>query len=410
MHSVRSAAAAQRTQRYDRHVRGLARALGSPVAVAAAVVVLYGAWILVARANGHDMRDFAFVGQRFVDRSSVSPAIDAYKPLATTRDGYDGQFFLYIALDPARAHAYIDNPSYRYGRIFYPLAARALAATVEDWVPAALVVVNILAIALGSFALAVWLRRGGMSQWLALLFALYPGVFVAVLRDLSEGVAYSLVALAVATFDARRRTRLVASAALFALAILTRETTALFAALWALALLLDGATPAAAWRRAAAFAAGAVAPYLVYKVVVLPAWLGNAGFPTQVLPTAVPFAGIADYWPWDANAIQQLYSVVLPGSLCLALAAWAFWRGAREPAVAALMLNALLWVVLLPRPAFQDPYASLRISTGVVLAMVLAAPALRLRLGTHGAWLWIPAVAWFAPWWFLLPVAFSRAS
>ena len=47
-----------------------------------------------------------------------------------------------------------------------------------------------LAVALGTFALATLLRRHGRAAWYALIFALYPGVYVAVLRDLSEALAY----------------------------------------------------------------------------------------------------------------------------------------------------------------------------------------------------------------------------
>src|SRR5262249_17488741 len=157
-------------------------------------------------------------------QSSVSPAIDADRSHATSPAGYDGQYFLYVAQDPIRAKAYVDDPPYRYGRIVYPFLARALALGRQSAIPLALVPVHDLAVVLGTFALATLLRRHGRSPWYALIFAVYPGVYVAVQRDLSEALAYALTACAVALFDRARPSDLAASAALFAVAILTRET------------------------------------------------------------------------------------------------------------------------------------------------------------------------------------------
>ena len=65
-------------------------------------------------------------------------------------------------------------------------------------------------------------------------------------------------------FDRARTGRLVVSAVLFALAVLTRETIVPFALAGAAALALDGRR----WRRAAAFAAATCGPLLVWRLVV----------------------------------------------------------------------------------------------------------------------------------------------
>ena len=122
----------------------------------------------------------------------------------------------------------MDNPSYRYGRIVYPLLARTLALGRQDAIPFMLVAINVLAVALGTFALAVVLRATGAPPGTR-VFGLYPGVLVAVERDLSEALAYALVACAVALFDRSRPRDLIASSLLFAVAMLTREPTAIFA-------------------------------------------------------------------------------------------------------------------------------------------------------------------------------------
>jgi hypothetical protein len=260
----------------------------SPVAVAAIAFAVYAGWVDHANDHlHHPMTDFAFIGRQFVDRSSTSRAIDADRAHIQSQSGYDGQFFLYIAQGPAGAKPYVDDPPYRYGRIVYPLLARGFALGRQDVIPFMLVGINVLAVALGTFALAVVLRRHGQSPWYGLLFAFYPGIFVSVLRDLSEALAYALAACAVALFDRGGGRALIGSAALFAVAVLTRETTALFALACAIVLWLRDRGV----QRALPFFAGAVVPYVLYKEVFLRQWLGHAGVRTLCSRRPSPSAG-----------------------------------------------------------------------------------------------------------------------
>ena len=244
----------------------------SPALVALTALLLYAVWAGWAHHIGHDWRDWAAIGRHFVGASETSPAIARDAPHATNTFGYDGQFFLYIARDPAGAVPYLDNASYRYGRIVLPLAARGLALGQQGAIPLALVVVNLLAVAVGTWAVAAWLRRERFSPWFAFLYAAFPGVFFGVWRDLSEPLAYALTAVALLVFAEDRPRRIALSAAFFAVAILTREATAVFMLVWAAALAVRG-------RRfwAALFAMGSLLPYLAYRFVFLNLWLGNAG-------------------------------------------------------------------------------------------------------------------------------------
>jgi hypothetical protein len=119
----------------------------------------------------------------------------------------------------------------------------------------------------------------------------------------------------------------------------------------------------------------------------------------------VPFGGIGHYFPWGGVELQRVYAVLLPGSFCVALAVVALVRGARAPAVWALLANALVFVVFLPAAAYEDYASAGRISTSVVLAFLLSLPALTRVFPTTRAWIWLPTVAWFAPWYVLLPLA-----
>lgn len=373
----------------------------SPALVALTALLLYAAWVGWAHHIGHDWQDWATIGKRFVGASETSPEIVRDVPNATSEFGYDGQFFLYIARDPAGAVPYLDNASYRYGRIVYPLAARGLALGRQEAIPLTLVVLNLLAVAVGTWAIAAWLRRERFPEWFALLYAAFPGVFFGVWRDLSEPLAYSLTAVALLAFDGDRPRRLALSASLFAVAILTREGAAVFALVWAAALAVEGRR-----LRATLFAVGSLMPYLAYRFVFLNVWLGNAGLPEKLQPTPVPFGGIGHYFPWGGVELQRVYAVLLPGTFCVALAVIALVRGARAPAVWALLANALLFVVFLPAAAYEDYSSAGRISASVFLAFLLSLPALtRVFPTTTRAWLWVPTVAWFAPWYVLLPLA-----
>jgi hypothetical protein len=343
------------------------------------------------------MTDFAFIGTKFAHQSNLSPAIDADASRVTSTEGYDGQFFLYIAQDPLRAKYYIDDPGYRYGRIVYPLLARGLALGKQGTIPFMLVAINVVAVAAGTFALGALLRRRRRSPWFALVFALYPGVVVAVERDLSEALAYGLALCAVAVFDRGSDRDLVASSALFALAALTRETTILFAIV-CLGILVARDRGI---RRALPFAAAVLLPYAFYREVLIPRWIGNPATPREALPTSVPLSGVAHLYPFYGDVPIQLSSIVVPGVLCFALALWALLRRRWDIGVLALAANTLVFVVLLPSSAFADIFASSRYTIGVVASLVIAIPPLTDLAPSFRWWGWLVVLPWMAAWWLM---------
>ena len=101
------------------------------VAVVGIVFVAYVASLIAAIAVGHNASYFAFVGQKFLDRSETSEAIESNVDAAFAGAGYDGQFSLFIAQDPAGAHAYVDDPSYRSGRVEEPCPLEMLVHQVD---------------------------------------------------------------------------------------------------------------------------------------------------------------------------------------------------------------------------------------------------------------------------------------
>jgi hypothetical protein len=384
--------------------------------VASVALALYALWIGIYLLSGHDARDFTVSSPKFVLRSDASPVIhyDPHYQYATHSPlGYDGQFCYYIALDPVNARFYVDVPGYRYGRILYPMLARLVALGQLSLVPFALVLVNWLAIGGGTAALALWLRRKRRSPWLALLYSFYPGLFFAVQRDLTEPLAYAFVALAVYLFDFGGRRRILWAGAAFALAGLSRETTLIFAVVYALALLLtargmsatDGvrARLIAGWRPAALLLALSFAPLALLKLF-LALWLGSTSVPSTVLPVLLPFQGLLAQGPWQGQQTLVVVGDVLPALLVAALGVVALARRQATVAVWALLANVALCVVLL-NPTSYDVMAAGRVMSGVVLAALLSVPAFDAAIPRYRLWLCAAGILWLTllPLWVVFP-------
>jgi hypothetical protein len=140
--------------------------------------------------------------------------------------GYDGQFFWRLARSPTRldlkAVDGVRLDSYiRVGRPGYPalawLAALGGEKELTDW---ALIVVNLVSAGVLAALLASVAAKGGHSVWFGLAGALWPGLLLALGRDLSEVTAATFVVLGLFLLDRRKP----GSAALaWSAAVLTRE-------------------------------------------------------------------------------------------------------------------------------------------------------------------------------------------
>ena len=292
----------------------------SAAAVAVVVLAVHALWIGAYFAAGHEIRDFIKIGSVDVQRSHASHVIK-YDPTyryppnhdAPNGTGFDGQLYYYIALDPANARYYIDSGEVglRYERILYPLTARALALGQPGLVPYAMLLINLLAVALGTLALASWLRRKGVSPWFAAIFGFYPGLLISLQRDLTEPLAYGLVALAIYLFDFGGRRRFLWAGLAFALAVLARETTVVFPLVYSARFLPN-------WRRTAIFAGMTILPLAAYEMVLWK-WLGVIG--TESGPGPIPFLGLLSSEWKVVRQVPEVIGIILPAAICAALAA-----------------------------------------------------------------------------------------
>jgi hypothetical protein len=346
-------------------------------------------WVAAFFASGHEIRDLIHIGTDFVTLSDASDRIkfDPHYDYPHNPDerfvsqGYDGQFFYYIALDPANARNYVDDPGYRYGRILYPLTARALAFGEPDGVPYALLLINLMAVALGTAALAAWLARRGCSEWWALLYGLFPGLMISVQRDLSEPLAFGLVAVGVYLFDFGGRRGVWAAALAFGLAGLARETTLVFPLLFGLSIL--GGRPNASGAALAdrhkvlattGFIALALAPAAAWAAVRF-SWLDSLGH-THARVTPVPLGGLLERsWELSRQPVELLF-VALPALLWTGATLLSrTWEGTLERAC--LVANVALALVFAGRLVWETYTGVGRAATGIVLAALLCLPYVR---------------------------------
>jgi hypothetical protein len=204
------------------------------------------------------------------------------------------------------------------------------------------------------------------------------------------------------------RERLLLCAALFGLAGLARETTLVFPVALACAVALGladrpGERRARDWRSAALLAAIAVAPYVLVRVFVK-LWLATWTSTREPHLEPVPLGGILGDWPLDRVALEQLYAVVLPGLLALAIVLLVVRHVG--PLVVVLAANVVALVIALPAPSYAEIIASGRITLGVIVAFVACLPLLPQRDRVVLALL--PAVLWLSPWYMFFPTAYGR--
>lgn len=246
---------------------------------------------------------FVHLGRQTLEAAGTSSALADLE--WQSEIGYDGQYYYALAVDPANASDYMDGKAgYVYARPFFPALSRLVSFGQVDFVPHAMLFINVCAVLLGTATLAAWLRRNDVSPWFSVLYGLYPGLVFSVFHDLTEPLAYGLVAIALWIFDPKDGRRVAAAAATLSLAALTRETVVLFALVGAAALVrrrMGDRGRSWSWRglRApAAFLAATTAPLLVWKAIVGAVLQEPAQESPGGAVALIPFYGIASYWPW----------------------------------------------------------------------------------------------------------------
>ncbi|MFM8267689.1 MAG: hypothetical protein ACKOA2_06685, partial [Ilumatobacteraceae bacterium] len=246
-------------------------------------------------------------GDRFTDAAKVSGHIEVF-----SGSGYDGQFFYRLALNPLSLGIgpvegiEFDN-LFRGGRIAYPLMVWTVSMGGRPaLVPLAMIVVNIVAIALLAWTGARLAVSSGRHAAWGLALPGFVGVAFSFTRNLSEVVAAAAVFTAIECL--RRRRTGVASVAL-AVAVLTREQVVVAVVALVIGELISNRRVVGVRR-----AMVRVAPVALVPTVAFVAWqliaarqvgkwpvLVSTGSNTATSPTDLPAA----VWRWARDAVGE---------------------------------------------------------------------------------------------------------
>jgi hypothetical protein len=342
------------------------------------IVALTYSGVVVA-TNGGDPLALATLGTRFSE----------WNPAGT--EGYDGQFAYYIARDPLNGWRYCDVPAYRYQRILYPMLARLLAFGQEELIPYTLLLLNVVALATGTWLTEQILHRYKMSGWYALTYGLYAGLLMSVRLDLNEPLAYGLAMAAILAMEGDRWKL---GTLFFALAALTKETTLVFVAGYLLFLLAQRH-----WKHLAGLALGAGLPFLAWQGILW-AWLGRPGLGSGGAGDTgwelLPFRGLWSVGQIDLRvlgllALALVPLAVIPTLFSLWIAGRDLWRGQWHPFTAVLLTNALV-MLFLPQSTYREFLAMLRLTIGLVVATILYGAAKRSRRTLNYTLLWLASL------------------
>jgi hypothetical protein len=330
----------------------------SPAGVTLFVSLIY-LGVVLFRAGG-DPLEFARIGTRF---SQGDPA---------GTEGYDGQFVYYIALDldPARVSEHLDLPAYRYQRILLPVLARTLSFGSEELLPWILPAIGLLAHTIAVLLLTDLMESWRVNRWYALVYALWPGILLALRLDLPEPLAFGLV---IATIWSNEKGRSFAASICFGLALFAKETTLPFIGAYLISFLFQKR-----WANAIALTLIAFVPFAFFRFWLLQQF-GETGFSLGGVeaspPEVIPFMGLWRIGQFDQIYFLALLIAYLPSIIVPTV--WALWSSVKrlaakdvDPVILALLANAAI-LPFMPLPLFISTGGTVRLATGLVLAALL---------------------------------------
>ncbi|HET8548674.1 MAG TPA: hypothetical protein VFL57_11745 [Bryobacteraceae bacterium] len=317
------------------HVR-LANAPARSLLIAALATLAVLAWQLavVAFVYRGNVAGLFFTGDRFPPPPELRPTT----PIIHGTQGYDGQFYRYIAHDPLFTKdyaAYIDDARLRYRRILVPGLARAVSVTglPVEWAYVGVVLGSVFA---GVYWCCRWMLDHALPVIYGAVFLLVPGTLASIERMLVDG---TLTALAVGFFWYSGRHRWGAAALCCAVAALTRETGFL---------LVCGGAVAAVWERRlcrALLFAAAGAPAIAWYVIVARSTPPSAAHGIMTSPLVGLFARLFVVRSHPDAAIQTILRTLdvlsvlgLLGALGAAVLLLRYERSAAVRAAAVLFL------------------------------------------------------------------------
>ncbi|MCB0162644.1 MAG: hypothetical protein KDI79_00370 [Anaerolineae bacterium] len=335
--------------------------------------------LLILSSNQWDPMAFVRLGTRY-GQGDPNGAI-----------GYDGQFAYQMALRPLGATPYLDIPPYRYQRILYPLTARLAAVGLPQVIPWALLGLNLVALAVGTFTMSQLLVWHKLNPWYALPVGLFAGQLVSLRLDLNEPFALTFALLAVYAFE-KDRSRW--GALFLALSMLSKETSIAFVGGYLLYFFLKQQ-----WRVLIETGLISLGPFALVQLVI---WLNfgeiglRSGGHGATSFSWIPFGGMLAFGVDNPQTLVVALVILGPLILlpCLALTVNLvrfFRRGHLSPMALVLALH-ILMLATLPFSTYVDFPGVLRLTSGLVVATVAYAASVRATKILNYTLLWLASI------------------
>jgi hypothetical protein len=303
-------------------------------------------------------------------------------PIATVSrsNGYDGQFYAQIALDPllrgAQLAQIIDAPAYRARRILIPATAGAIGLGNPWWTLQAYALINVFCwFALGWLLLKHIEGTGWLAfaRWAGCMFSL--GVLDSVRQSLVDLPALLLLVLAV---SAHPKARAPLSPLWLGLGSLAKETNLL----GAFALSFDTSLRPFPWKRAVTALSAASLPLALWTVYVQQR-LGDSSGGIGLGNFTWPLLGLLEQTQFSLREIflghlDSRYTFGLIGTFGLGTQFWVLWRH-RQPASVWWRIGAAysLLLLFLSSWVWSGYWAAYRAVLPLTIAFNLLLPANR---------------------------------
>lgn len=302
--------------------------------------------------------------------SKLAP--EELKPYAYSDWGYDGFYVYLIARDPLEAPQYLDAAPYRFQRILLPAMARLLSFGQREALPYILIAINTLFLGIGTYALEYLLKTSGKgySAWYSVGYAFSLGLFGTARLSMTEPLAYGLALIGIVL--AQRR-NWIASAVIFALAALAKETTLFFPAAYGFYLLYQRN-----WKTAIPFGLITLIPWAIWQLMIFGyfgVWGLGSGGSTDTGFSLIPFGAYFEMLQRGGIIPFLLLNILLFPFVIFPLL-WSFWRclvDFREKhwtiATQILFFNILI-LPFTPFSTFAEPIAIFRFIVGMQIAII----------------------------------------
>jgi hypothetical protein len=292
------------------------------------------AYIAFGLVSGADWNPTLFIKFDGVDAPLLEYAEDHFDdPILAGGDGHDGKYFFIQASDPFYLQPdqnadLLDRPTYRAQRMLYPTIAGGFgvfSSAVTAWM---LVILNIVAVGVGTYLTSRVSLSLGLSPLFGLAFFINPGVFVSSVIDTAE--VFAMAFLMAGILMALQR-KLRPAAGFFTLSVLSRETMLLCVIGWVIFELLRNRK--LRWEMSLPFVAvGVWWAYLRLRIGYLSEDVQD------VRALGRPFEGLIDAfrdWTSEPGRIDDLVIGVALVLICVFFVYLAFARRSLIPLIAA---------------------------------------------------------------------------